>query len=170
MPVGASFTAYAVLTIVSDVVVTLLPIPVLCTLNLRLDKRVGLAGSFALGLFTTLCSVLRYTQISRIQHGDGNSTMLVVWGVVEFHVGTIVSSLPFLAPACLRCCTSPSTRRSERNQPGVGLRGQEKGGGGGGDGRGHLACAEADPTAEGGERSPRGSILVRHHVSVRLSE
>ncbi|KAM3565378.1 hypothetical protein ARSEF4850_001414 [Beauveria asiatica] len=100
LPVGASFTAYAVLTIVSDVVVALLPMPVLCTLSPPRGK-IGLAGSFALGLFTTLCSVLRYTQIKRIQSGDGNSTLLVVWGVIEFHVGTVASSLPFLAPTCL---------------------------------------------------------------------
>lgn len=112
-PPGASFTAYAVLTIVSDVIVAVLPIPVLLKLNIRLEKKLGLMGIFALGLFTTLCSILRYTQINRIQYGDGNSTMLVVWGVIEFNVGNIVSSLPFLAPVCLRKAKDYRTKHSK---------------------------------------------------------
>lgn len=87
LPPGPSFTGYAVVTIVSDVVVALLPIPVLLKLNIRLEKKVGLIGIFMLGLFTTLCSILRYLQIDRIQYGDGNSTMLVLWGTIEFNVG-----------------------------------------------------------------------------------
>lgn len=157
----------------SDVVVTLLPIPVLCTLNLRLEKKIGLAGSFALGLFTTLCSVLRYTQIKRIQFGDGNSTLLVVWGVIEFHIGTIVSSLPFLAPACLRCCKSYGSKRSGYESGfrsgGQGCGGGAEGGGRSVNGQGHSVRAEAAPPAEDIESRPRGSILVRNHVSVDYS-
>ncbi|KAM3537187.1 hypothetical protein ARSEF1564_009887 [Beauveria bassiana] len=58
LPVDASFTVYSILTIVSDVIVAVL----VC--------------AFMLGLFTTLCSLFRYTQIKRIQLSDGNSTML----------------------------------------------------------------------------------------------
>lgn len=99
---GPSFTGYAVVTIVSDVVVAILPIPVLIKLNIRMEKKIGLIAIFMLGLFTTLCSILRYLQIDRIQNGDGNSTMLVLWGTIEFNVGNMVSSLPFLAPVCMR--------------------------------------------------------------------
>ncbi|XWW94465.1 hypothetical protein V2A60_008764 [Cordyceps javanica] len=158
LPVGASFTAYAVLTIVSDIVVTLLPVPVLCTLNLRPAKKIGLVGSFALGLLTTLCSVLRYTQIKRIQSGDGNSTLLVVWGAIEFHTGTVVSSLPFLAPACLRCCKEDDG--SKRSGHENGLRGERQGRGTGAEsdgrppyGQGRFVCAEAAPRAEDAPQS-----------------
>lgn len=102
VPVAASFTAYAVLTIISDVLVAVLPVPVLLKLNIRLEKKLGLLGIFALGLFTTLCSIFRYLQINRIQFGDKNSTMLVLWGVIEFNVGNMVSSLPFLAPVFIK--------------------------------------------------------------------
>lgn len=90
---GPSFTGYAVVTIVSDIVVAVLPIPVLLKLNVRPEKKLGLIGIFMLGLFTTLCSIMRYVQIDRIQNGDGNSTMLVLWGTIEFNVGV---SLCFL--------------------------------------------------------------------------
>ena len=84
---GPSFTAYAIITIISDVVVAVMPIPALLKLSVRRGKKIGLILIFLLGLFTTLCSILRYLQIDRIQHGDGNSTMLVLWGVIEFNVG-----------------------------------------------------------------------------------
>ncbi len=84
---GPSFTAYAIVTIVSDVVVAIIPIPVLLQLKVNTGKKVGLIVIFLLGLFTTLCSVFRYLQIDRIQYGDGNSTMLILWGVIEFNVG-----------------------------------------------------------------------------------
>ncbi|KOS17297.1 hypothetical protein ESCO_006493 [Escovopsis weberi] len=99
---GPSFTGYAAVTIASDIIVAILPIPVLLKLNVPNSKKVGLIGIFLLGLFTTVCSILRYSQIGRIQYGDGNSTMLVLWGTIEFNVGNMVSSLPFLAPVFLR--------------------------------------------------------------------
>jgi hypothetical protein len=84
---GPSFTGYAVVTIISDIVVAIIPIPVLLRLNVSRSKKVGLIGIFLLGLFTTLCSIMRYLAIDQIQNGDGNSTMLVLWGVIEFNVG-----------------------------------------------------------------------------------
>ncbi|KAL2127910.1 hypothetical protein VTI74DRAFT_9998 [Chaetomium olivicolor] len=109
---GPSFTAYAIVTIVSDVVVAVIPIPVLLQLKVNTGKKIGLIVIFLLGLFTTLCSVFRYLQIDRIQHGDGNSTMLILWGVIEFNVGNVVSSLPFLAPIFLRKAKEYTTKYS----------------------------------------------------------
>jgi hypothetical protein len=77
-------------TIISDVVVAFLPAPALLKLNISRNKKMGLIGIFLLGLFTTLCSILRYLQINRIQYGDGNSTMLVLWGTIEFNVGVSI--------------------------------------------------------------------------------
>lgn len=84
---GPSFTGYAIVTIVSDIVVAVIPIPALLQLKVNRGKKIGLVIIFLLGLFTTLCSVFRYLQIDRIQNGDGNTTMLILWGVIEFNVG-----------------------------------------------------------------------------------
>ena len=84
---GPSFTGYAIVTIVSDIIVTLIPIPVLLKLNVSRGKKIGLIFIFMLGIFITLCSIFRYREIDRIQNGDGNSTMLILWGVIEFNVG-----------------------------------------------------------------------------------
>jgi len=89
---GPSFTAYAIVTIISDIIVAIIPIPVLVHLKVSTGKKVGLIVIFLLGLFTTLCSVFRYMQINRIEYGDGNSTMLILWGVIEFNVGVCPST------------------------------------------------------------------------------
>lgn len=87
LPDGPSFTAYATLTIVSDIVVTIIPLPLLLQVKVACGRKIGLVVVFALGLFTTICSILRYMQIHRVQSGDHDSTLLVLWGVVEFNVG-----------------------------------------------------------------------------------
>ncbi|KAH7122025.1 hypothetical protein B0J13DRAFT_155884 [Dactylonectria estremocensis] len=113
LPAGPSFTAYAVVTIVADVIVAILPLPVLLRLEIRLAKKVGLVTIFGLGLFTTICSIMRYQQIDRIQNGDGNSTMLVMWGTIEFNIGNMVSSLPFLAPIFVKKARQYRSKHSD---------------------------------------------------------
>ncbi|KLU81041.1 hypothetical protein MAPG_00136 [Magnaporthiopsis poae ATCC 64411] len=138
---GPSFTGYAIVTIVSDIAVTIIPLPVLIKLNVSRSKKLGLVFIFVLGIFTTICSVLRYLQIDRIQYGDGNSTMLVLWGVIEFNVGNMVSSLPFLAPVFLRRAKEYRSRYQQgsggpsgsgRNRAGSQKLGSFGGGGGSG--------------------------------------
>ncbi|RSL38151.1 hypothetical protein CEP53_015127 [Fusarium sp. AF-6] len=132
---GPSFTGYAVVTIVADIVVAVLPVPVLWKLEIRLSKKLGLIGIFGLGIFTTVCGIMRYTQIDRITDpNDGNSTMLVLWGTIEFNVGVsitktrrststdhlqnMVSSLPFLAPIFLKKARQYRSKHSdEYNTP-----------------------------------------------------
>ena len=74
------------MTIVFDVVIFLLPIPVLWTLQINRRRKAALSGIFLLGLFTTVCSILRMTRIPALAV-DGNSTFLVLWGTIEMNVG-----------------------------------------------------------------------------------
>ncbi|XP_077661056.1 uncharacterized protein AFUA_6G00640 [Aspergillus fumigatus Af293] len=98
LPVGPTFYGLAAFTIISDVSVIFLPIPLLLQLNVKPAQKAGVVCLFLLGLFTTICSILRLTQINRVVAIDGDSTMLVLWGTIEFNVGNIVTSLPFLMP------------------------------------------------------------------------
>ena len=49
---------------------------------------------FLLGAFTTVCSIMRMVQIITIAK-NGNSTMLVLWGVIELNVGVRPFPFPF---------------------------------------------------------------------------
>ena len=86
LPNDATFYGLAAVTIVFDVVIFLLPIPLLVKLNINVKKKIVLVCVFLLGLLTTVCSIMRMIQIIAIAE-TGDSTMLVVWGVIELNVG-----------------------------------------------------------------------------------
>lgn len=91
---NTTFYALAGVTIFFDIVIFFLPIPLLLNLNMELAKKLILCGVFLLGLLTTVCSILRLVQIGAIAT-TGNSTMLVLWGVIELNVGvSITSTIP----------------------------------------------------------------------------
>ncbi|KAJ5260521.1 hypothetical protein N7478_012126 [Penicillium angulare] len=98
LPIGPTFYALAIVTIVFDVIIIILPIPVLLQLNIKPAQKAGVVCLFLLGFFTTTCSILRLSQIHRVAFGDGDSTMLVLWGTIEFNVGNIMTCVPYLAP------------------------------------------------------------------------
>lgn len=101
LPNDATFYGLAAVTIVFDLIIFFLPIPLLVKLNINNKKKIALIGVFLLGLLTTVCSVMRMIQIIAIAR-TGNSTMLVLWGVIELNVGVSRSStLPPLPPHSL---------------------------------------------------------------------
>lgn len=86
LPNDATFYGLATVTIFFDVIIFFLPIPLLLKLNINRKKKIALCGVFLLGLLTTVCSIMRMVQIISIAR-TGNSTMLVLWGVIELNVG-----------------------------------------------------------------------------------
>ncbi|KAJ5533693.1 hypothetical protein N7494_010245 [Penicillium frequentans] len=98
LPVGATFYGLVIFTIACDLMVIFLPIPLLLQLNIKPAQKAGVMCLFLLGVFTTLCSFLRLTQINRVAFGDGNSAMLVLWGTIESNVRNIVTCVPYLTP------------------------------------------------------------------------
>ena len=75
----------AAITIVCDVVTFFLPVPMLARLQMDRRRKVGIILVFTLGLFTTVCSVMRMLQIKQIAK-DGNNSTLVLWGTAELNV------------------------------------------------------------------------------------
>ncbi|KAH8688837.1 integral membrane protein [Talaromyces proteolyticus] len=98
LPFGPTNYGMAGFSIACDMTTILLPIPLLLQLKVRPVQKVGIICLFSLGLFTTICSILRLTQIKVIAYGNGDSTMLVLWGTIEFNIGNIITSVPYLAP------------------------------------------------------------------------
>ncbi|KAL8994333.1 MAG: hypothetical protein Q9169_005660 [Polycauliona sp. 2 TL-2023] len=93
----ATFYGLAAVTIFFDIVILLLPVPLLLKLNINNKKKLALICVFMLGLLTTVCSIMRMVQIVAIAN-TGNSTMLVLWGVIELNVGIILTCIPTLGP------------------------------------------------------------------------
>lgn len=112
LPSTTTFYALAAVSIFCDILVMLLPVPLLVRLQINMRRKVGLLVIFTLGIFTTICSGMRMAQIRTIAE-NGNSTMLVLWGVVELNVGIILSSLPALNPILVRCLGKVNSDRSK---------------------------------------------------------
>ncbi|KYG41595.1 hypothetical protein M433DRAFT_158853 [Acidomyces richmondensis BFW] len=64
-----TWNATAAITIFCDVVTFLLPIPLFIGLQIRPRQKLGLVILFILGLFTSVCSVMRMVQIKTITKG-----------------------------------------------------------------------------------------------------
>ncbi|KAK5123264.1 hypothetical protein LTR85_002694 [Meristemomyces frigidus] len=87
----------AVISILCDIVVFLLPVPLFRKLSLSKSAVLGLCVLFGCGLITTVCSIVRATYLKDVgPKGNGNNTMVVLMGCVEANVGIIMSCLPFL--------------------------------------------------------------------------
>lgn len=97
LPNDITFYVLAAITIFYDIVIFFLPIPILLKLQINIRRKIGLLAIFMLGMFTTICSVMRLVQIITIAK-TGNSTMLVLWGTIELNVGVLLTCIPALTP------------------------------------------------------------------------
>lgn len=82
LPNDKTFYPMAANSIVFDILVILMPIPLLWSTNIDPRKKAVLAFLFAMFAFTTVCSFLRMGQIA-VTMKTGNSTGLIVWGAIE---------------------------------------------------------------------------------------
>lgn len=76
----------ASITILCDIVIFLLPIPLFMSLHLNRRVKAGLSVVFALGLLTTLASILRMTYLHDVVESGNNSTVVML-GTLEFNIG-----------------------------------------------------------------------------------
>ena len=86
-----TWNATAAVTILCDLLTFLLPLPLFARLQMDRRRKFGLIFLFVLGLFTTVCSVMRMVQI-RIIAKNGNNSTLVLWGTAELNVGVSVET------------------------------------------------------------------------------
>lgn len=82
-------TAVDVLT---DILIMLLPIPLIRELQITPRQKAGLFVVFALGVFIIASAIVRMTQI--LTHERTDPVGLAVWGLVESSISVIIGSLP----------------------------------------------------------------------------
>ncbi|KAH8899178.1 hypothetical protein GQ53DRAFT_299506 [Thozetella sp. PMI_491] len=99
-------------SIVTDVTIFILPLPVLTALNLRGGQKLMLVGIFSLGFFTCAISIIR---IQYLRLGDDvtwDNVDSSVWSITEICSGIICACLPTLRPLISRCIPGVSGRTS----------------------------------------------------------
>lgn len=74
-----------------------LPFPTLLKLQMANRKKVVLLGLFAMGTFVSVIQIVRIQTIKSLSNLL-DSSLLIMWSMVENNLGIIVASVPTLAP------------------------------------------------------------------------
>ncbi|KAI0470506.1 hypothetical protein GGR56DRAFT_147937 [Xylariaceae sp. FL0804] len=112
----------AIGNIVTDVIVLLLPMPVVWKLQLRPHQRWSLICIFSLGFFTCIISILRLIYFKFATDLTMDGVTLSAWTVGELTSAIICSSLPTLRPLAMKVFPriwgsfKSSTRRHKFNK------------------------------------------------------
>ncbi|KAH8647824.1 hypothetical protein BX600DRAFT_518237 [Xylariales sp. PMI_506] len=85
---------------VTDFMVSLIPVPVIWKLNMPTVQCIGIMATFSLGLFITAISVIRIESLLRISFTDPtwNLPMGLFWTVLEPELGILVANFPLMRP------------------------------------------------------------------------
>uniref|UniRef100_A0A093V2E9 Rhodopsin domain-containing protein n=1 Tax=Talaromyces marneffei PM1 TaxID=1077442 RepID=A0A093V2E9_TALMA len=80
-----------------DVLIIILPIPVLLKLRLNYKQKLVLVGMFATGFFVTVIQIIRIFTIKNLQ-AYTDSAAIIIWSAIEISLGIIVPCIPTYAP------------------------------------------------------------------------
>jgi hypothetical protein len=94
------YTANAALNVVSDILILLLPIPIVWGLNTDKRKKVILTGLFSMGLISCLVSILRMRSIIVLYKSGFND---LTWGLVEVVLWTQAELTAAMICTCTPC-------------------------------------------------------------------
>lgn len=93
---AAIYTA-AAFSIFHDLIILVMPMPILRTLNLSWQKKASLVVMFSVGTFVIVCSLVRLPtlmQMGRTSDPSYDEAPVVVWTHLEISVGIICGCLP----------------------------------------------------------------------------
>ncbi|KAI9901072.1 hypothetical protein N3K66_002889 [Trichothecium roseum] len=98
---SASFwVAYAVMNVLTDVLVLVLPIPPLVKLQMGWRSKVMLLIAFGFGIVVTVTSILRTTSVSNSVRNKADITWNFIdrgmWTLIEANLGIVAACLPAL--------------------------------------------------------------------------
>ncbi|KAL4926604.1 putative integral membrane protein (Pth11) [Aspergillus undulatus] len=93
----ASYYGLAITSLVFDVVIIALPLPILAKLQLKLRQKILLGVLFGLGFFVTIIQIIRMLTVKNLQT-YANSEAIIIWSVAEISLGVIISCVPTYGP------------------------------------------------------------------------
>ncbi|KAJ5101296.1 hypothetical protein NUU61_003518 [Penicillium alfredii] len=120
----AFFTWASLPNILTDLVMLVLPVPVVWNLNTSMKVKLGLIFTFATGILGLVTSIMRFVIFTRgnaVTDGSWSSTDLMSWSVAEPDIYLISACLPTLRPLLNRIFgRDGSTNQSSRYANGYG--------------------------------------------------
>ncbi|KAJ3580176.1 hypothetical protein NPX13_g389 [Xylaria arbuscula] len=90
----------AVLNVVTDVAILVLPLPYIWRLHSGLRSKLQLTAIFSFGSFIIVVAIIRTVQVSGLQFTDGfwGNGPGIIWSVVEVGLAVVAACLPVLRP------------------------------------------------------------------------
>ncbi|KAI5240906.1 hypothetical protein E4T43_05753 [Aureobasidium subglaciale] len=84
-----------------DLIIIILPFPILRRLHLDWQRKVALLAVFSLGFFVTIVQAIRLTSIARLAtYTDSKGS--IQWSTVEINLGVVVACVPTFGPLVKR--------------------------------------------------------------------
>ncbi|WYZ42555.1 hypothetical protein EsH8_VI_000254 [Colletotrichum jinshuiense] len=80
-----------------DVIIMLLPFPVILKSQIQTRKKIVLLGLFIMGVFVTIAQAIRIQTIQNLVNYL-DSAKAIQWSVIENDIGIIIACIPTLAP------------------------------------------------------------------------
>lgn len=114
------YFAIGITSTVAMITVLFLPLPIIIQLKTSTAKKLGLAGSFILGAFVCIASIVRLVVLFDIKRNDLTYTSALpqLWSCVEASFGVISACVPSLTPLFLLLIHKAPTRmRQKRSFP-----------------------------------------------------
>ncbi|KAF2453254.1 hypothetical protein BDY21DRAFT_375043 [Lineolata rhizophorae] len=106
------YFAQAGFNILTDIIIILLPMPILNKLNLKRSKKFGLLGVFSVGLIAVGASGARVHALfvwSNSSDVPFDSALILTWSQIELNAAIISASIPSLKPLFSCSCSSSDT-------------------------------------------------------------
>ncbi|OAX84593.1 hypothetical protein ACJ72_01047 [Emergomyces africanus] len=94
-----SWLSYALINILTDVIILVLPIQQVMRLQLRRNDKIAIIFVFALGGFVCITSIIRTTVIaggSKVKDVTWSPLPVAIWSTIEINTGIICSCLPMI--------------------------------------------------------------------------
>ncbi|KAK5995385.1 hypothetical protein PT974_03789 [Cladobotryum mycophilum] len=100
---GVFWVAYAIMNVLTDIIVLALPIPLILALQLKMRDRLMICGLFLMGGLVTVTSILRTTSVQ-------NSTKTksdITWNFIDRGMWTLIEANIGIISACLLVLKQP---------------------------------------------------------------
>ncbi|KAK7955233.1 hypothetical protein PG988_015927 [Apiospora saccharicola] len=102
LPIVPGWYIAAAGNIVADILIILIPLPLIKGLNLPRAQKLALAGIFCLGFLTTAISLIRVKYLPQGIDTTWDNADTTLWSMAECCTGILCVSLPTLRPLALR--------------------------------------------------------------------
>jgi hypothetical protein len=88
--------------VILDFILVFIPLPYVWRLNASLAQRIIFGGIFALGIFTSVVSIIRIIIFYGVPPSDQDRTYslrdIILWSIVEINIGLTCACLPSMRP------------------------------------------------------------------------